>query len=274
MPLYIRCTRGKKVPSFFKIFPYIFPSTIIDAKSWKKFHDFGRIFEKSFSSASTNAKTRFFNDFRKDTTLLLKMSESEYTLNVEEKTDIEIIKESFKNPEAFAAIYRKYYKMIFKHIYNITGEVELTRDLTEETFFRVINKREVIVKNSRDFGSYIVSIATNITFQYYREKQKEKKVIEKSKTNSKNKETLGDMKEITGSDEEMLLNILDTLPADEHACIVMYYMEHRTMGEIAFLMNMGKSSVSRKINSAKEKIYENLWNKNEKNASNIVEDEK
>jgi RNA polymerase sigma factor (sigma-70 family) len=231
-------------------------------------------FLKKFSNASTSAKIRFFNDFRKDTTLLLKMAKSEYTLNVKEKTDIEIIKESFKDPEAFATIYKKYYKMIFKHIYNITGKVELTRDLTEETFFRVIDKRDVIVKNSRDFGSYIVSIATNITLQYYRKKQKERKLIEKSKINSKNKETLDDMKEITDNDEEMLLNIVDTLPAGEHACIVMYYMEHKTMGEIAFLMNMSKSSISRKINSAKEKIYENLRNKSEKNTSNIVEDKK
>ncbi len=204
------------------------------------------------------------------------------------KDDIEILKRSFNDPEAFAIIYRKYYKTIFKHIYDIIGDAEITKDLTEETFLRVIEKRDLIVKKGRNFGNYLTSIATNIAIQYYRDKQREEGIISRSATYRKISNTVGegaydsvnnisvstnnflkrgtrtltetprspdnkstnslDSKSADYEDEEKdyLLKAIDELPYDEHACIVMYYMENKTMKEIAFLMNTSKSTVFRK----------------------------
>ena len=219
------------------------------------------------------------------------------------KDDIEILKRSFDDPEAFAVIYRKYYKAIFKHIYDIIGDAEITKDLTEETFLRVIEKRDLIVKKGRNFGNYLTSIATNIAIQYYRDKQREEGIIsrgiERRKTNDaageevydsgdapvstnnfteENATTLteaphsAEFSSVDYEDEEKdyLLKAIDELPYDEHACIVMYYMENKTMKEIAFLMNTSKSTVFRKLNDAKKKIkeklkiYSNMREKNEK----------
>ncbi len=219
------------------------------------------------------------------------------------KDDIEILKRSFDDPEAFAVIYRKYYKAIFKHIYDIIGDAEITKDLTEETFLRVIEKRELIVKKGRNFGNYLTGIATNIAIQYYRDKQREEGIIsrgiERRKTNDaagegvydsgdapvstnnfteENATTLtevphsAEFSSVDYEDEEKdyLLKAIDELPYDEHACIVMYYMENKTMKEIAFLMNTSKSTVFRKLNDAKKKIkeklkiYSNMREKNEK----------
>ncbi len=219
------------------------------------------------------------------------------------KDDIEILKRSFNDPEAFAIIYRKYYKTIFKHIYDIIGDAEITKDLTEETFLRVIEKRDLIVKKGRNFSNYLTSIATNIAIQYYRDKQREEGIIsrgiERRKTNDAAGEGVydsGDVPvstnnfaeenaaaltetphstEFNGADYEdeekdYLLKAIDELPYDEHACIVMYYMENKTMKEIAFLMNTSKSTVFRKLNDAKKKIkeklkiYSNMREKNEK----------
>ncbi len=207
------------------------------------------------------------------------------------KDDIEILKRSFDDPEAFAVIYRKYYKAIFKHIYDIIGDAEITKDLTEETFLRVIEKRELIVKKGRNFGNYLTGIATNIAIQYYRDKQREEGIIsrgiERRKTNDaagegvydsgdapvstnnfteENATTLteaphsAEFSSVDYEDEEKdyLLKAIDELPYDEHACIVMYYMENKTMKEIAFLMNTSKSTVFRKLNDAKKKIKEKL----------------
>ena len=207
------------------------------------------------------------------------------------KNDIEILKRSFDDPEAFAVIYRKYYKIIFKHIYDITGDMEVTKDLTEETFLRVIEKRDLIVKKGRNFGNYLTSIATNIAIQYYRNRQREEKIIsrniERRKTNDaagkgvydsgdasvstnnfteENATTLTEAPhsaEFSSADYEdeekdYLLKAIDELPYDEHACIVMYYIENKTMKEIAFLMNTSKSTVFRKLNDAKKKIKEKL----------------
>ena len=219
------------------------------------------------------------------------------------KDDIEILKSSFNDPEAFAVIYRKYYKTIFKHIYDIIGDAEITKDLTEETFLRVIEKRDLIVKKGRNFGNYLTSIATNIAIQYYRDKQREEGIIsrgiERRKTNDAAGKGVYDSGNVPVStnnfteendaalteasyptefssadyeDEEKdyLLKAIDELPYDEHACIVMYYMENKTMKEIAFLMNRSKSTVFRKLNDAKKKIkeklkiYSNMREKNEK----------
>lgn len=207
------------------------------------------------------------------------------------KDDIEILKRSLDDPEAFAVIYRKYYKAIFKHIYDIIGDAEITKDLTEETFLRVIEKRDLIVKKGRNFGNYLTSIATNIAIQYYRDKQREEGIIsrgiERRKTNDaageevydsgdapvstnnfteENATTLteaphsAEFSSVDYEDEEKdyLLKAIDELPYDEHACIVMYYMENKTMKEIAFLMNTSKSTVFRKLNDAKKKIKEKL----------------
>ncbi len=219
------------------------------------------------------------------------------------KDDIEILKRSFNDPEAFAVIYRKYYKTIFKHIYDIIGDAEITKNLTEETFLRVIEKRDLIVKKGRNFSNYLTSIATNIAIQYYRDKQREEGIISRGIERRKTNDTAGEgvydsgdvpvstnnfaeenaaaltetphSTEFNGADYEdeekdYLLKAIDELPYDEHACIVMYYMENKTMKEIAFLMNTSKSTVFRKLNDAKKKIkeklkiYSNMREKNEK----------
>jgi len=219
------------------------------------------------------------------------------------KNDIEILKRSFDDPEAFATIYRKYYKAVFKHIYDIIGDAEITKDLTEETFLKVIDKRELIVKKARNFSNYLMRIATNIAMQYYRDRHREEEIISRNVERRKTNDAVGEG--VYGSEDafvstknfpeenarvlteaphhsetksadygieekDYLLKAIDELPYDEHACIVMYYMENKTMKEIAFLMNTSKSTVFRKLENAKKKIkeklkiYSNMREKNEK----------
>ena len=52
--------------------------------------------------------------------------------------DIEALKKSFVDPQAFKIIYERYHDKIFNHIYKLTRNIDITKDLTEETFHQVI----------------------------------------------------------------------------------------------------------------------------------------
>ena len=41
--------------------------------------------------------------------------------------------------EAFAKLYERYFNMMFNYILKRTGDLELTKDLTSETFMKVLH---------------------------------------------------------------------------------------------------------------------------------------
>ena len=74
------------------------------------------------------------------------------------------------NTEAFGQVIERYQLSIGKYLYRLTGEYEMARDLTQDTFIQAYqslrkNKDEIQLK------AWLYGIATNKALQYRRRKK-------------------------------------------------------------------------------------------------------
>jgi RNA polymerase sigma-70 factor, ECF subfamily len=83
-----------------------------------------------------------------------------------------IIEEAKKNPENFALLYDKYYKAIFGYILKRTADIEITQDITSQTFFKALRDLKKFKWQNVPFSAWLYRIATNEINSFYRNKKK------------------------------------------------------------------------------------------------------
>jgi len=77
------------------------------------------------------------------------------------------------DPEAFGRLYDTYYQPVFGFMYNRTGNSELAKDLTSETFFQALkNLHRYKPRKGASFKSWLFSIPVAQVGNYYRSRSK------------------------------------------------------------------------------------------------------
>ena len=89
-------------------------------------------------------------------------------LSFGESTDQELIKAIRQgNREAFKELHSRYFKALIRFSWFRTGSMELSRDLVQETFFRVWLKRESL-DSSRSVKAFLYKILSNLIISHSR----------------------------------------------------------------------------------------------------------
>ena len=76
-------------------------------------------------------------------------------------------------------IYKKYYSIIFKYLMSLTKNTDLSEELTQETFYKMIKKINTYNEKSK-FVVWLCEIAKNTYYDYLR---KNKKILIKYEIN-------------------------------------------------------------------------------------------
>jgi RNA polymerase sigma-70 factor (ECF subfamily) len=82
------------------------------------------------------------------------------------------IGEAKKNPQAFGQLYDEFYRPILKYILRRTSDIELTQDLTSQTFFKALKGLKKFRWQNISFSAWLYRIATNEVNDFYRRKNR------------------------------------------------------------------------------------------------------
>lgn len=74
--------------------------------------------------------------------------------------------------EKFEKIYREYFKLVYKYLYYLTQNTDISEELTQETFYKAIVKINTFKKQSK-LSTWLCQIAKNL---WYNELKKNKKL--------------------------------------------------------------------------------------------------
>jgi len=181
------------------------------------------------------------------------------------QSDKEILKDSLVHPEVFGIVYERYHNKIFSHIYRLTQDVQVTEDLTEETFLKVIKNRKRIIKSKAPFEHYIYRMAINNVLSYFRDEGRKRKAYNKLRAKKSIKDSISFPDK---NDEKELIKAINNLPGVKRICIIMYYIEDKKIQEIAVTLDKGISTVSNILKEARKDLYDTL-RKNWGERSNI-----
>ena len=160
------------------------------------------------------------------------------------KDENKLIESAFKNREAFEKFVCLYYSEVFNYIYKRTLDKNITDDLTQETFLKVMTHLKTF-RGKCPLIFWILRIATNTVNEYYR------KEIRKRKNEERLKSVAGSEKENITDKEKDGYRIL-------HSHILHLKPVYQTVIVLRFFDEMNFVNISSIINrspDATKKLY-------------------
>lgn len=170
--------------------------------------------------------------------------------------DKKLIKNCQKgSKKAFDLLIRKYYPYVTGFLIKVSKDEELTRDITQDVFLKVIEKIEDYdFKKNASFGTYVIAIAKNKFIDY---KRKEKPTINiEDCIVSDNTSIIDNL--ILQNDLLCLKKELKNLPKEQSEAIYLKYFEELTLKEIAKKEHVPAKTIKSRIFEGKRKLKNNL----------------
>ena len=147
---------------------------------------------------------------------------------------------------ALEFLIEKFKNRIFTVCYRIIGNIEDAKDISQDTFVEIYMKLKTL-QDPRKFSVWIYKIAVNKSINFLRKKRR---VLLFSKANSFVTEEKD--KEIIKRDTINFL--LNRLTPDYRAVLVLFYIEDKTIKEIASILDITESAVKMRLKRAREKL--------------------
>ncbi|MCD6115822.1 sigma-70 family RNA polymerase sigma factor [bacterium] len=138
---------------------------------------------------------------------------------------------------AFAKLVKIYTGMIFKLTYNMTGNLEDAKDITQETFTRAFINISSFNRKSK-FSTWLYRIAYNKSVDLLRKKSRINTGLDESKFNIPENSS---KKFYTGK-QDAIEKALGTLTQNQKTAVVLYYYHNCSLKEIAEVLGCAHST--------------------------------
>lgn len=144
-------------------------------------------------------------------------------------------------------IYEKFHKRIFDFLYKYSNNQEVAADLMQETFYSYFKSYGESNLPAEKAIMVLYTIARNNSINYSKKFSTVKEnasnnvdIYQSQKTSFEKREELKDM-------ENRLQHCLSLLPEDQRTALIMKNMKDMTLAEIAEIMELSISTVSRLV---------------------------
>lgn len=147
------------------------------------------------------------------------------------------------NNDAFAEIVEHYQVPINRYLYRMTGDNEVAKDLTQDTFVKAY-KGIFKTDSNISFKAWLYRIATNNAFQHNR-RRKLLSFIPFSKLPKNSAVFRAPPGQI--EDKLIIKQVLSKISHDQKVCLVLHFVEGFKYREIADILGITKDAVSKRV---------------------------
>ncbi|SFR29450.1 RNA polymerase sigma-70 factor, ECF subfamily [Lentzea waywayandensis] len=146
--------------------------------------------------------------------------------------------------EAFGVLYDNYVDMVFRYVlFRVGGDRAFAEDVTSETFLRALRSIGSVSYQGRDVGAWFVTIARNIVFDHVKSSRYRLEVTT-AELQDNREETSGPEQEVmTEATNAELLRCVSQLGDDQRDCIVLRFIEGKSVSEVAQIMDRNEGAV-------------------------------
>lgn len=151
-------------------------------------------------------------------------------------------------------LFQRYHIKIYNFCWQMTKDKDLSKDITQEVFYKVLKYRETYRQNK--FSSWLYAITRNLCMDYYKILKKTQRLNEKDlkhiyKTNETGPESLGSIKQLNFA--------LNQLSNSDRELIVMGKYQGLKYHEIAEITNSTLGAVKTKMHRAMQKLKDSYF---------------
>jgi RNA polymerase sigma-70 factor (ECF subfamily) len=150
-------------------------------------------------------------------------------------------------------LFERYKRPLCGFFYGINRDRELSEDLVQNTFFRILKYRHLF-RGDGDFKTWMFHIARNVSHDHFRKnKIRVKESVEKWEDHLGHEETQATS--MQKADEHELLSLaLDRLPADKREIILLSKYQEKKYKEIGELLGCTEGAVKVKVFRALQEL--------------------
>ena len=175
------------------------------------------------------------------------------------------------NTDAFDLIMKKYQRRVLRIVYQMTGNVEDARDITQDSFLKAFHYLRKY-KKDKNFSSWLHRIAINTTFDFLSKRRASGESLLSGYENLEERtvsegESRVEEKAIAKDMASKLLKKMGILTEQERAAFLLKDVEGYDTAEVALIMDLNSVTVRRHYGSARKKLKNALFPKPDKNQS-------
>ena len=175
-------------------------------------------------------------------------------------TDQQLVKSLQKGDVfAFNELFHKYSQKVYNFSIKHLENEEDTKDLIQEIFLKIWDKREKIDEN-KSFNGFLFTIALNSIRNYFRKKVKDRKLINKWLEETESFSDTTKLSTEFRSLEKVVNSIVEQLPPKRRMVFKLSRNEGLSNSDIARQMNIQKKTVENHLNLALNYLREKLQN--------------
>jgi RNA polymerase sigma-70 factor (ECF subfamily) len=158
---------------------------------------------------------------------------------------------------AFKLLFKEHYKAVFNYLYFSCSNYELSRDLTQDTFFKLWEQRSNI-KDTKTLLPFLLKIAKNLLFDYYRHKKVEQKYAEHEISNEQLEETTESQTNAIILEEKIREIVRTQMNSKTQSIFIMSRFDGKSNDEIAEVFGISKKTIENQLYIATSILREKL----------------
>lgn len=152
------------------------------------------------------------------------------------------------NEQRFEAFYHTHARPLWSYVSRVSGNATLADDIVQESFMRLLRAKTEAM-DDREMKPYLYRIATNLTRDYFRERQREQRRQE-ALTSQGAKDSASE----TSTEETEMTRVFGALKTQERALLWLAYIEGYEHTEIAAVLGLNRMSVRVLLYRARRKL--------------------
>lgn len=158
-------------------------------------------------------------------------------------------------------LFERYHKILFSFFYNLNKNVEISEDLVQNVFYRILKYKHRF-KGSGEFKAWMFHIAKNVNYDYHRKKRiKYTEKIEDWKDKIRDNSISTGQQMIQQEDLGILKKALQKLDSEKREIIVLSKLQGMKYQEIGNILGYSEGNVKVKVFralKALKKAYQEL----------------
>ncbi len=156
--------------------------------------------------------------------------------------------------QAFQELIEKYHPYVYKFLIKTTDNKQLSEDLTQEVFIKVIRSIDKFdLKGKAKFSTYIITLSRNCYIDYYR---KNKKSIKDIPMDENLTLQCNSVEEVVIDEiyTKGVIQGLEELPEEQRLVIKLKYLEGLTLKEISERLELEEKTIKSRIHNGIVKL--------------------
>jgi len=172
------------------------------------------------------------------------------------ESERELVERAQGDPEAFGALYDRYFPQIYRFAYSRVREQSLAEDVTSEVFFKALKNIKRYTYTGHPFSSWLYQIALNAVADHYRGQRGELELEDAAPLQDNAPAVLDEV--VRRDRSRRIWAAIDQLPRQQRAAMVLKFGEDRKIDEIARIMGKSSGAVKLLLHRGVERLRREL----------------